>query len=132
MAKPFDQWFQGPWRVVDRDVLSTRPKLRPGEIIAHRSGAIVLNCPACNAMQFAHSPLEGDRNSPTLGKPVHCGAGKCKACAVWFGVRSGTTFEAAKPNAAVAAIPDELKKAGVHESPSLEAAVKRAEQKLEG
>ena len=113
MAAPVERWFQGPWRVVSNEVLETQPKLAPGQILRHRSGAVVLNCPACNAMQFAHSPLVGPDDAPTLTKPVHCGAGLCRGCAVWFAVRNGHTEPAPAPVPERPEIPERLARAGV-------------------
>jgi len=95
-------------------------RLPPGKILAHHSGNFILNCPACGAMQFTTGKLSGAPSHPTIDRVVHCGAGICKRCGVYFRIEGG----AAKPDtapqeAAPRDIPDKLKKAGVHKSPSL-------------
>jgi len=125
VAKPFDQWYQGPWRIIKADTVASRVRLQPGEIMPHRSGALILNCPACNTMQVAHAQIQGSPEAPTLSAPVHCGKGYCQRCGVWFTVIGGCTREAERPKARITAIPDRLQRAGVRHAPSLEAALRR-------
>jgi len=124
MSKPFDEWFPGPWRIIEETSLNGRPRLAPGEVMHHRSGAVLLNCPACNAMQIGKG-VEGAADAPTLTAPVHCGKGFCHRCGIWFTVTGGATREAVKPTAKPVIIAPELRKAGVRPAPSLEAALRR-------
>jgi hypothetical protein len=113
--------FEGPWRVVDKSTLGDRPRPAPGEIIKHRSGAVVLCCPACGAMQFAHAPVVGNDARPTITKPIQCGSGNCKQCGIWFSIDAGHTvlMNAPPPKRPPRAIPERLVKAGVKEAPKL-------------
>lgn len=128
-ARPAGEWFQGPWRVVAEDSLASRTKLAPGEIMRHHTGALILNCPACNAMQVGRADLAGPPDAPTLSAPVHCGKGFCQRCGVWFTVVGGRTREAEQPPVRATRVPDHLRRAGVRPPPSLEAAVARAKQR---
>ncbi len=112
--------FTGRWRVIDKSTLGERPRPAPGEIIKHRSGAVVLCCPACGAMQFAHAPVVGDDMSPTIAKPIQCGSGNCKQCGIWFSIDAGQTALNEPPKKRPQrAIPERLVKAGVKEAPKL-------------
>jgi len=82
--------FQGPWFISERTSLEQQSGLSRGEIMKHTSGNLILNCPACNAMQFVTVTLEGD--PPTLRGEVLCGAGRCQRCALRFSIRSGQTI----------------------------------------
>jgi len=96
--------FEGPWKVIDKDSLQQKTP-GPGEIIRHRSGAIVLRCPKCRALQFTHSPIEGTDEMPTLTKSVQCGGGKCLRCGVWFRVNAGRTVITAAPAVSKTPVP---------------------------
>lgn len=84
-----DELYKGPWRVSKNDSIGMGVGI--GEIIRHRSGAVILRCPKCRAMQFAHSPISGSDDTPTLTKPIQCGSGHCTRCAIWFTVTTGRT-----------------------------------------
>ncbi len=83
--------FDGPWVVLATHSLKGRPRLNRGEIMVHESGNLILNCPACNAMQFTIAKLHNPGAAPSLSKPVLCGAGTCKRCAVLFTIENGVT-----------------------------------------
>ncbi len=108
----------GPWKVIDKDDAGSGLPVR-GEIVRHRSGAVVLRCPACNSIQFAHSPITGPDDAPTLLKPIQCGAGNCKRCGVWFSVDAGKTVITEAPETPVRPIPAKLRRGGVKEAPKL-------------
>lgn len=128
-AKPFSEWFRGPWRVIPETSLGDRTRLAPGEIMRHHTGQVVINCPACNAMQIG-SGVKGDPQAPTLAAPVHCGKGFCHRCGVWFTIVGGRTEEAKKPPVRTTAIPPELRRNGVRPAPSLEPLVRKNEREL--
>jgi hypothetical protein len=112
--------FNGPWHVIDKKTLEQRPRPAPGEIIKHRSGAVVLCCPVCNAMQFAHAPITGTDDAPTIAKPIQCGAGNCKRCGIWFSIDAGKTVVVAGPTDKLPReMPTKLVDAGVKPPPKL-------------
>ncbi len=42
-------WYGGSWQILPGvDSLERHPHLRPGEIVRHCTGAIILTCPACH------------------------------------------------------------------------------------
>lgn len=129
MAKPFAEWYPGPWRVTAEDALTQRVRLQPGDLMRHRTGAVILNCPACNAMQVGRVDVTGPADAPSLSAPVHCGKGFCSRCGVWFTVVAGRTREAEQPAVRPTRIPDKLRAAGVTHPPSLEAAVRAVQQR---
>jgi hypothetical protein len=111
--------FEGPWKVAKHGSLE---KGVPGKgvILKHRTGAVVLRCPKCNALQFAHSPVGGHVRAPTLSKPIQCGAGHCNRCAIWFTVDAGKTVIVEGPPAKRSTpVPTRLRKAGVRPPPKL-------------
>lgn len=110
--------FEGPWKIINKDSLGKRFPKR-GEIIKHKSGAIILNCPKCNAMQFTHSPVSGTNEIPTLSKPIQCGAGNCDRCGVWFQITAGKTLVSKEPVKHERPIPSKLVDAGVKKAPKL-------------
>ncbi len=110
--------FEGPWKVADKKELASGLPTK-GEIIKHSSGAIVLRCPVCNAMQFAHSPVSGPDDAPTLSKAIQCGAGTCKRCGVWFAVDAGKTIIKDNPKVEPTPLPTKLRKAGVKPPPKI-------------
>jgi hypothetical protein len=115
-------YFEGPWRILKRNSLEQGVTTKPGEILLHRSKAIILNCPVCNAMQFTAAKNIGSREKPTLSKPVHCGAGHCRRCGVWFSVTNGKTVlhEEGDPREAPAMLlSTKLRRAGVVKPPEL-------------
>lgn len=87
----------GPWTIVDATTLAQRPRLAPGQLLRHRSGNVVLNCPACNATQFVVAQLAGPSDAPTLSCDVTCGAGYCKRCALRFTIVGGRTVVRSGP-----------------------------------
>ena len=111
--------YEGPWKVQDQTDAPLHQKLLPGVIVKHRSGALLLNCPACNSMQFTCDQLKGTDDKPTLDGPIHCGAGFCKRCGVWFAIKNGKSFVAKAPVRDNVLIPDKLKNAGVKRPPKL-------------
>ena len=107
-------WYDGPFRVVPGvEELGRMPHIGQGDILKHKSGAVVLRCPACNAMQFARAKVMNSDETPTLDQPIQCGAGHCKKCGVWFTVKNGRAQKAEKPKPKKTELPDKLKKAGV-------------------
>lgn len=111
--------FPGPWKVLGGiDRLTTR--LNPGEIIKHKNGAIILNCPACNSVQFARSRMSGSDDAPTIDEPIQCGSGYCDKCGIWFQVKNGQTLPVeVEQNSDGVEIPKKLRDAGVHPPPKL-------------
>jgi hypothetical protein len=85
------QHYVGPWEVLPGDSLQRHPRLRRGQILKHWSNNTILNCPACNAMQYAAVQVIGTQDRPTLSGDVTCGAGHCKRCAITFTVVDGRT-----------------------------------------
>ena len=106
-------WYPGPWHVCEEDSLEKRPRLSQGEMLIHKNGSILLNCPACNALQFARVEVIGDKKKPTIRGVVHCGAGHCKRCGVWFSVSGGRTTQETEPVKKSVVISTKLKVAGV-------------------
>lgn len=106
-------WYNGQYRVVQGIDELGRTQLGRGDIIVHKSGMLILRCPACNAMQFGQASVLNSPDAPTLSKPLQCGSGHCKRCGVWFSIRNGKASEAESPVNAQTEIPDRLKKAGV-------------------
>lgn len=114
------QWYEGPFRVVpDIKELKDRPSPARGDIIAHRSGAVVLRCPRCGAMQFTRADILNDPSAPTLDRPIQCGSGHCKKCGIWFVIQRGRAKEVQEPEKKKTAIPDRLARAGVTPPPEL-------------
>ena len=111
--------FHGPWKVLGGvDKLTKR--LLPGEIIKHKNGALIFNCPKCNAVQFTRARMSGNDDAPTIDEPIQCGSGYCDKCGIWFQVVNGTTrLVDTKTNDDGVEIPDKLKDLGVHPSPKL-------------
>jgi hypothetical protein len=81
--------FGGPWRVIDANSLMRR--LSPGEIMQHKSGVLVLSCPACGVLQFAACTVEGD--PPSISGTVRCAAAQCpgRRCACRWTIIAGRT-----------------------------------------
>jgi len=106
---------------VRRDVQSlqeTGGKVAPGEIIVHRTGTLLLNCPKCGKVQFVAAKLEGSDQAPDIMKPIQCGAGYCNRCGVWFKIVTGRPIIVEEvPVVKQAEIPDVLKRAGVKRPP---------------
>lgn len=113
--------FEGPWEVASQKTLEENSVIKLGLIVKHKSGAILLRCPKCNAMQFTYSPVIGDDKTPTLTKRIQCGSGYCKRCAIWFGIDAGRTvlFEGTEEKIGTA-IPQKLVAAGVKTAPTIE------------
>lgn len=105
---------------VRRDVTSLQEiggKVSPGEIIIHRSGNLLLNCPKCGKIQFTANRLEGSDEAPDVVQPIQCGGGYCKRCGVWFRIITGQAEIVAAPEKSAVAIPDRLQSAGVTPPP---------------
>lgn len=112
------EWYGGPFRVIPGvDSLGQRPRPGRGDIIAHKSGAVVLRCPKCAALQFTRATVLNDPATPTLDRAIQCGSGYCKKCGIWFSIRNGQASEVEPPPPKKTTLPDKLKKAGVHEAP---------------
>jgi hypothetical protein len=116
---PPEGWFAGPWAVLTGvDSLEVKPRLSPGEVMRHKSGNVVLTCPACHALQFGTAKITGTDERPSLDRPLHCGSGHCRRCGVWFTLRDGVALLVAAPAApAGAPVPERLARAGVHTPP---------------
>lgn len=115
------KFFSGPYRVLDGvDSLAQKRMPGRGEIIAHASGAIILRCPKCAALQFTRADILNNPDAPTLDRPVHCGSGHCKKCGIWFEIRKGTATEVEEPPRKERKIPRKLARAGVHPAPKIE------------
>lgn len=113
-------WYDGPYSVVEGvDSLGMMPHIRRGQIIAHQSGAVILRCPACNAMQFGAAKVLNSPEKPTLDRPLQCGSGHCKKCGVWFQIVNGKAVPAESPNKEKGEIPRKLFRAGVRPPPGL-------------
>ena len=81
-----------------------------------RSGAVlVLACPACAKMQFTAHAMTGPPDAPTVSEPIHCGAGYCKRCGVWFRIDAGVPEVMGAPPEPTPErpIPQRLRDAGV-------------------
>ena len=111
--------FTGPWKVLTGvDKLTNR--LLPGEIIKHKNGALILNCPKCNSVQFTRARMSGTDETPTIEEPIQCGGGYCDKCGIWFQVKNGRTLPVeVEQNSDGVEIPKKLRDAGVHPSPKL-------------
>ena len=70
-------------------------------------------------MQFAASKLIGTPEVPTLESVIHCGAGHCKKCGIWFKVQNGKTVISEEPVIEKVPLSDKLREAGVKRAPKL-------------
>jgi hypothetical protein len=114
------EWFKGPYYVLEKvDSLETKPRPGRGEIIAHKSGAVILRCPQCGALQFGRAVILNSPATPTLDRPLQCGSGHCKKCGVWFIIRNGEALPAEAPERKERVLPEKLRKAGVRYVPRL-------------
>ncbi len=114
------EMYTGSYRVLKEvSTLAQRRLPGRGDILRHKSGAIVLRCPKCVAIQFTRAEVLDSDDSPTLDRPVQCGAGHCKKCGIWFTIHSGRAAEVPKPEKKPQEIPKVLARAGVHPSPKL-------------
>lgn len=106
---------------VRRDVKSLAEiggKVGPGEIIIHKTGNLLLNCPKCGKVQFATAQLEGSDEAPDIMTPIQCGSGYCHRCGVWFRIVTGQPeIIEDPPERESTNIPDELRNAGVKSPP---------------
>jgi len=115
-----ETWYSGPYRVLPEiDTLGKRPQIGQGDILAHASGAIILRCPKCGAMQFARAKILNDPQTPTLDRPIQCGSGHCKRCGIWFNIKNGRAAETKSPVPTGSGIPERLARAGVKPPPKL-------------
>ncbi len=115
------EWYSGPYAVMkDIDSLAKKPRPGRGDIIAHASGAVVLRCPKCAAIQFARANILNSPKTPTLDRPIQCGSGHCKRCGVWFTIRNGVAEEAKAPERPKRTLPESLVNAGVKPPPKLD------------
>ena len=114
-------YFEGPWKIIDKDSLEQVISPGIGQVLKHRSGAVVLRCPECRAVQFTCSPVTGSDDKPTLTKPIQCGSGHCQRCGIWFSIVVGkTVVHDDDPREKQARIlSSKLRKAGVKEPPKL-------------
>jgi len=113
------KFYEGPYKVLPEvDRLEQKRVPSKGDIIAHRSGAIILRCPKCNAIQFTHAVIVNSPETPTLDRPVHCGSGHCQKCAIWFTIRNGLAYQVDEPKKEPkTSTPTDLLKAGVKKAP---------------
>jgi len=108
------EWYDGNYAVLpDVNELSQRPHIGRGDIVKHKSGAIILRCPACGAVQFARAQILNSDKAPTLSQPVHCGSGHCQKCAIWFTIKNGRAEKTKEPKPAKVELSNKLKAAGV-------------------
>lgn len=115
------EWYEGPFKVIPNvDSLGKRPRPGRGDIIAHASGAVVLRCPKCGAMQFTRANILNSPETPTLDRPVQCGSGHCKKCGIWFTIRNGSAALSEEPPKTKRGLPDNLSRAGVAPARPLE------------
>ena len=115
-----NNWYPGPWTIIAEDSLEKKARIKPGDIMKHRSGNVLLNCPACNSLQFTKVQTIGTAELPSLTGPVLCGAGFCKRCAITFTVIDGKTVAVEAQERPKATIPERLLKAGVTRPPVLD------------
>jgi hypothetical protein len=116
MELPF---YNGPYIVLPREMDSIR-KVTPslGEVMRQRSNVLVLRCPACRALQFTAASISGPDDSPTTS-PIHCGAGTCKRCGIWFKLVDGRAALVPAPVDPTPPVPAKLAEAGVKKAPKL-------------
>jgi len=113
------EWYTGNYSILEGvDKLGT-VNIRKGDIIVHSSGAVVLRCPACAAMQFGYAKILNSPKAPSLDRPLQCGSGHCKRCGVWFTIKNGKAEEAEPAESPKRELPRKLMKAGVKQSPKL-------------
>jgi hypothetical protein len=115
-----DGWYDGQYSVIDATALEGGQAVKRGEIMKHRSGAVIIRCPRCNALQFTAADVQGPPDAPTLSKPIQCGAGTCKRCGVWFRIAAGKAIPADPATAQPSKpIPEKLARAGVKAPPMI-------------
>lgn len=115
------EFYSGPYRVLDGiSSLAERRSPGRGDIIRHASGAVVLRCPKCAALQFTRADVLNNPDAPTLDRPIQCGSGYCKRCGIWFAIRNGVASEVEEPKRSERKIPERLARAGVHPAPKIE------------
>ena len=124
-----EKWYQGPWKVIAETSMAEKARLLPGEIMKHGSGTILLNCPACNSVQFAKATVIGSDILPSLDKAIQCGSGFCRRCGVWFRIIDGKTVEQDAPVRVDTVIPEKLAAAGVTKAPSLAEEIRKIREK---
>jgi hypothetical protein len=71
-------FFEGPFKITHGSSLADRGRLRAGEIMKHRSGALIYRCPGCLSIAFHVAKLTGPDDLPSLDRPMICGCGLCK------------------------------------------------------
>ena len=114
------EWYTGPYSIL-KDVTSLQQRRAPGrgDIIAHASGAVILRCPKCAAVQFTRADILNSPDAPTLDRPVQCGAGHCKKCGVWFSINKGRAIPSEPVAKKPPRLPETLVRAGVRPPPKL-------------
>lgn len=110
-------WYDGQYRIIEAKRLSQRPRPGRGEIIVHDSGAIVLRCPACSALQFTHAKVFDSPDAPSLDRAIQCGSGHCHRCGVWFTIHRGRAKKVEPSQDEAPGPGGELKRAGVKSPP---------------
>jgi len=113
-------FYDAPYKLLPKEIDSIRKRVTPyiGEVLRHRSGLLVLHCPACRSVNMAATDLSGTEAAPTTGL-IHCGAGGCKKCGVWFRLIDGLAVLVPAPDPPKHPIPEELAEAGVKAAPEL-------------
>jgi|GEM_PF-4653239 uncharacterized protein YbaR (Trm112 family) len=117
MKLPF---YNGIYKMLPAEVDSMRKRATPtlGEVMRHRSMVLILHCPACRSLQFAAADLSGTEDAPTTS-PIHCGAGTCKKCGIWFRIIDGHAAVVPEPDRPKTPISETLAAAGVKPPPKL-------------
>lgn len=113
------QWYGGRYKVLEGVDKLGSTHVKPGDIIAHKSGAVILRCPDCNAVQFGHAKVLNSLASPSLDRPLQCGSGHCKKCGIWFTISNGRAAKVEQPERPTRKIPEKLANAGVKAPPKL-------------
>ncbi len=87
--------YQGPWTYKKEatTLKEMNNRLPKGQIVRHPRGALMLACPKCGAIQRISGKVSGADNSPSIDKPILCGAGYCVACEYLFRIEDGQTVE---------------------------------------
>ncbi len=119
MEGQLTKWYTGNYEVLEGVKKVGTVNIRQGDIIVHESGAVILRCPACAAMQFGHAKVMNSPKTPSFDRPLQCGSGHCKRCGVWFTIKNGKAEEAEPTEPRKRELPKKLTKAGVKRPPKL-------------